>query len=63
LGQAEPIRSQSKQKYQQFYVRTENWWEKNENKEISGKIQWNTEHDEIVQYFPQTGLADVTSIF
>jgi hypothetical protein len=25
---------------------------KNENKEIGGKIQWNTEHDKIVQYFP-----------
>jgi hypothetical protein len=37
LGQAEPIQSESKQKYQQFYVRTENWWENNENKEISGE--------------------------
>jgi hypothetical protein len=39
LGQAEPIRSMSKQKYQQFYVKTENWQEKKENKEIGGKIQ------------------------
>jgi hypothetical protein len=37
LGQAEPIRSESKQKYQQYYVRTENWRENNENKEIGGK--------------------------
>jgi hypothetical protein len=54
LQQAEPIQSESKQKYQQFYVKTENWQEKNENKEIGGKIQWNTEHDKIVQYFPQS---------
>jgi hypothetical protein len=33
-------------------VKTENWQEKNENKEIGGKIQWNREHDKIVQYFP-----------
>jgi hypothetical protein len=56
LGQAELIRSGSKQKYQQFYVKTENWQEKNVNKEISGKIQWNTEHDKIIQYFPHAPL-------
>jgi hypothetical protein len=35
-------------------VRTENWRENNENKEIGGKIKWNTEHDKIIQYFPHT---------
>jgi hypothetical protein len=51
LGQAEPFRSESKQKYLPFYVRTENWWDNTENKEIGGK-KWNTEHDKIIEYFP-----------
>jgi hypothetical protein len=37
LGQVEPIQFESKQKYQQFYVGTENWRENKENKEIGGK--------------------------
>jgi hypothetical protein len=49
LGQAEPIRSESKQKYQQG---TEHWQENNETKEIGGKIKWDAEHDEKIQYFP-----------